>query len=179
MNTLFCSLCQTKFPLFIGPSRWVRRGFLQMPDLRCAHCGAVCRSKVAWRRAIWAWPIGALATILLLSFMEKALYPGFREAQLTGLYSALRGVLGGLTGGLAIRSGFTLTALTAEESSRRVSPFAGIGAWLVIVAALFVFWITGSYLRGPLAAFLSLATGILVYSAFYFLTGKRNALDSR
>jgi len=173
MNTYFCPVCCAPFPLLFGPSLWIRRGFLRRPDLRCPHCGAACRPKVAWRRAAWAWPLGALATILLVCVVRREIYPEMLRAGLANACRLLVGGLGGLMAGLAWRTGFELEALAADEPHYRVSTFTGMGIWLTLTAVLLISWIFSALLGRRMAVFSSAAICILVYSLFYLFSSKR------
>jgi hypothetical protein len=168
INSSFCPKCHYRFPLLIRPSMRERRGIFSFPRLHCPSCGQICRVKLDWKSAIWAWPFTIVITGAMLYLMRNSNF--FRSLRhysevLYGLSSVI--VFIPLFAGL--RRGFTLVKVEAGRKA-----ISAKKKWLMVICLVVFLILLGAYTRNWSNVIIGLIVGFSVYGIFYYFS-KKNA----
>ncbi len=159
---LTCPSCGHQFPLFAGcSSSRVRSGLVPAPWLRCPECEALSRQKVAWARALWAWPLALSVVVGIVALLRNASPLVQLHRNHPGVYGALGG-LSMLPVFLLIRLGLRLTLVSdVSTTGFKRRPWLGV---LLLAALLLAF---GFATCRWLSCTIGLAIGIAVWIPFY------------
>ena len=168
INNSICPSCGEHLPLFIPPSRRIRRSFFSSLSIRCENCGQACRARVSLKNAIWSWPLAiALLALTIYLFRTAPFLRSLHHANPL-VYGLLAGALCGAIIGIGGRRGlvFVKPDETQLGQSRRRRIRAVVGAVLVSLFLAILGFVTHRWYT----IVSGLIIGLIVWSAYYGLS---------